>query len=189
MKKSVDLAVDLDCEVVEDIAGVKPNWISEKKSWSSLCDCLKEICDYAQDRGVFLAVEHFGLVDTPKRFLELIDSVRSDALRCVYDPSNMLKYLGQSKSEILEGVRLNKDFVVDVHLKGVSRDLQFVRPCSESDYYGQKEFLAIFKEVGYRGSLLVEEFEQVYPPSTPKNPFKAARIAYKDIRKSLLKLD
>ena len=102
---------------------------------------MKEICDYADERGVFLAVEHLGLVDTPEKFLELADAVGSEALKCVYDPSNMFKYLGQGKKEILEGVRLNGDYIADVHLKGVSEDFEFVRPCSDADYYGQREFL------------------------------------------------
>ena len=185
MKKSVDLAVDVDCEVVEDLAGVKPDAMSEKKAWSSLCACMKEICKYADDRGVFLAVEHLGLVDTPAKFLELVDLVGSEALKCVYDPSNMFKYLGQGKKEILEGVRLNGYYIADVHLKGVSKNLEFVRPCSETDYYGQREFLEALKKVGYCGSVLVEEYEQFYVPSTAKEPFLAARIAYRDVRKML----
>ena len=185
MKKSVDLAVDLDCEVVEDLAGVKPERMSEKKAWGSLCACVKEICDYAGERGVFLAIEHLGLVNTPEKFLELADAVGSEALKCVYDPSNMFKYLGQEKKEILEGVRLNKDYIADVHLKGVSEDLEFVRPFSDADYYGQREFLGALKEVGYRGSVLVEEYEQFYVPSTAKKPFLAARIAYGDVRRML----
>jgi sugar phosphate isomerase/epimerase len=185
MKKSVDLAVDLDCEIVEDLAGVKPEGMSEKKAWGSLCGCVKEICDYAGERGVFLAIEHLGLVNTPEKFLELADAVGSEALKCVYDPSNMFKYLGQGKKEILEGVRLNGAYIADVHLKGVSKDLEFVRPCSDADYYGQREFLGALKEVGYRGSVLVEEYEQFYVPSTAKKPFLAARIAYGDVRRML----
>jgi sugar phosphate isomerase/epimerase len=185
MKKSVDLAVDLDCEVVEDLAGVKPEGMSENKAWTSLCAWVREICDYAGERGVFLAVEHLGLVDTPAKFLELVEAVGSEALKCVYDPSNMLKYLGQRKKEILEGIRLNGEYIADVHLKGVSKDLEFVRPCSDEDYYGQREFLEALKEVGYRGSVLVEEYEQFYAPSTAKEPFLAARLAYADMRKIL----
>jgi sugar phosphate isomerase/epimerase len=188
MKKSIDLAVDLDCEVVEDLAGVKPERISEKRAWGSLVSCVKEICDYAGDRGVCLAVEHLGLVDTPEKFLKLVDVVGSEALRCVYDPSNMFKYLGQLKKEILEGVRLNGNYIADVHLKGVSRDLQFVRPCSDADYYGQRDFLEALKEVGYAGSVLVEEYEQFYVPSTAEKPFRAARIAYADVRRILEQL-
>jgi sugar phosphate isomerase/epimerase len=185
MKKSVDLAVDLDCRVVEDLAGIKPQRISEKKAWDSLCACMKEICDYADERGVSLAVEHLGLVDTPAKFLKLVEAVGSEALKCVYDPSNMFKYLKQGKKEILEGVRLNRDYIADVHLKGVSEDLEFVRPCSDADYYGQIEFLRALKEVGYRDSVLVEEYEQFYVPSTVEEPFLAAQIAYGDVRKML----
>jgi len=185
MKKSVDLAVDLDCGVVEDLAGLKPEGMSEKKAWRSLCACVREICDYAGERGVFLAVEHLGLVDSPEKFLELAETVGSEALKCVYDPSNMFKYLGQGKEEILGGVRLNGDYIADVHLKGVSEGLEFVRPCSDADYYGQREFLRALKEVGYSGSVLVEEYEQFYAPSTVKKPFLAARIAYRDVRTML----
>jgi sugar phosphate isomerase/epimerase len=185
MKKCVDLAVDLDSKVVEDISGMKPAGIREEQAWDSLCKCLREISDYAHDNSVYLAIEHLGLVDTPKKFLRLADELRSEALKCVYDPSNMLKYLGQTKKEILEGISSNGDYIADVHLKGVSKDLQFVRPCSDIDYYGQGDFLAALKDVEYHDAVIVEEFEQLYVPSTPEKPFSAARIARKDVSKML----
>ena len=185
MKKCVDLAVELNSKVIEDLAGVKPVGMREERAWNSLCKCLKEICDYANDNNVYLAVEHLGLVDTPQKFLELTKAVRSEALKCVYDPSNMLKYLGQTKKEILDGIRLNADYIVDVHLKGVARDLQFVRPCSDADYYGQRDFLKALKDVGYGESVVVEEFEQFYVPSTAERPFRAARITHEDVGKLL----
>lgn len=185
MKKCVDLAVELNSKVIEDLAGVKPVGMGEERAWNSLCKCLKEICDYAYDNNVYVAVEHLGLVDTPQKFLELTNAVRSEALKCVYDPSNMFKYLGQTKKEILDGIRLNADYIVDVHLKGVARDLQFVRPCSDADYYGQRDFLKALKDVGYGESVVVEEFEQFYVPSTAERPFRAACITHEDVGKLL----
>lgn len=189
MKKCVDLAVDLDCRVVEDLAGVKPEGVGEETAWTRLLGCVKEICDYAQDRDVSVAIEHLGLVDAPEKFLKLAEQVRSEALKCVYDPSNMLKYLGHKKSEILWGIRLNAEYIVDVHLKGVSKNFQFVRPLGEEDYYGQLDFIAALKGVGYDGSVIVEEFDQHYVPSTVEKPFEAARLACEDVGKVLRDLN
>jgi L-ribulose-5-phosphate 3-epimerase len=189
MKKCVDLAVDLECEVVEDLSGVGPAGMTEEKAWRAFCKCLKEVCDYADENNVCLAIEHLGLVNTAQKFLRLTETIRSEALKCVFDPSNMLKYLRQTKKEIFEGIRLNSDLIADVHLKGVSKDLQFVRPCSDLDYYGQRDFLEALKNVRYNGLITIEEFEQFYIPSTPDMPFRAALIAHDDVNDILKNLE
>lgn len=189
MKHCIDLAVDLNSEVVEDLCGIKPEGMTEKQAWDTLSSAIGEVCDYAHENNVYLAIEHFGLVDRPEKFLQLVKKVKSKALKCVYDPSNMIKYMGKKKKEILEGVDLNSDYIVEVHLKGVTKDLQFVRPCSSLDYFGQEEFLTALKRIGYDRTIAIEEYEQLYTPSTNLEPFKAARIAYEDVNKVLKKLN
>jgi len=188
MKQCIDLAVDLNSSVVEDLCGIKPKGMTEKRAWDILCSVIGEICDCAHENNVYLAIEHFGLVDTPEKFLQLVKEVKSNALKCVYDPCNMIKYMGKKKKEILNGIHLNCEYIVEVHLKGVTKDLQFVRPYSSLDFFDQREFLAALKEIGYDRTIIVEEYEQLYKPSTNLEPFKAATIAYKDTNEILKKL-
>jgi len=192
MKHCIDLAVDLNSEVVNDLSGVKPEEMTNKQAWDTLSSSIGEVCDYAHEKDIYLAIE-IGwdkLVHSPETFLHLAKEIRSSALKCLFDPSNLV--IGGIKN-IQEGVDRIYDYIIHVHLKGVKKGnivhgYEFARPCSSFDEFDHEGFLAALKRKGYDRSIVIEELHELYRSPMNLEPFESARIAYEEVNKTLKKL-
>ena len=196
MKQCVDLAVDLKCDVVGEISSIKPSYMKEEKAWEILETELGEVCDYAQENRVNIALEPgMRVLDifiySAQSFLEIKKRIKSNALKCDYDPSNMI--IGGEKN-VLEDIKLIKNDVVDVALKGVKQgvmtnNMEFTRPNSELDCTEQEQFLTILKQIGYDGAISIEELQGLYTVPMDIDLFESAKLCYSDIGRILDKID
>jgi len=191
LKNCIDLAVELNCKTVGDLVGIKPIDLDIEKAWERAANSLGQVCDYAGDRGINIAVEigtklkapRVKLVHSAETFLELIKNVKSNSLKCLYDPSNII--MGGVENW-LEGVDLISKHLAHVQLKGLMRGdmtygYNFTRPCSEYDLTPQKEFLNKLKNIGYNDSICIEEFPSLYTDAAKIDWFESAKLAYQDV--------
>ena len=149
-KKAVDLAVDLQTNVVTTHIGTIPDDESDA-NWSIGIDALTDLSAYADDRGVTFACET-GPESIPlmKRFL---DEISGEGIGINYDPANLV----MGGFEHLDAVAVAGHYIVHTHAKdgicidGKSKEV----PLGEGDV-NFPEWLARLDAIGYDGFLAIE---------------------------------
>lgn len=195
-KKIMDLAKDLETDVVTTHIGVVPE-DPENSRFEILQEACEELGNYGDKVGAYFAIET-GPEKTAvlKKFL---DSLKSRGVRVNYDPANLVMVTGDDP---VLGVYNLKDYIVHTHAKdGImlkSTNPEIIYNCFAEggiedmrleDYflekplgYGGVDFKAYIKaleEVGYEGFLTIER-------EVGENPEKDIREAV-DFLKILLK--
>jgi sugar phosphate isomerase/epimerase len=165
-KAIVDLAVDLDTNVVTTHIGVVPEDRDDKTRQVMRKAC-REISDYAADRDVTFAVETGPeKADTLRGFLDDIDS---RGLGVNLDPANLVMVVADDPVKAVETL---KDYIVHTHAK----DGKQLEPCDPVElYHGEPDwsryiaevplgegdvdwdaYLAALERIGYDGFLTIE---------------------------------
>ena len=157
LKATVDLAVDWALAdtppAIDTTAGGSPeDWDGKLEM---LIERLQEAAEYAQSRGVTLAIEpHVGsIIDTPDRTLELIERVGSDFLRVNFDISHF-NVMGIG---IEESVSKMAPYSSHTHVKderGTVPDYEFLIP-GEGDF-DYVAYLKAMQRHGYTGFITAE---------------------------------
>ncbi len=171
LKKTFQLAGELDCAIVTTHLGVIPERRNE--NYRILLEACNEIGRFAADMGACLAIETGP---------EPIERLRRFCLDCEagirinYDPANLAMVL---RADPAEGVRTAAELIVHTHAKdGIN-----LKPTTGEYYYGVfaerglegtralgvtrqtplgqgdvkwPEYLAALRDVGYRGFLTIE---------------------------------
>ncbi|MDE0181916.1 MAG: sugar phosphate isomerase/epimerase [Caldilineaceae bacterium] len=187
LKQTIDLAVEWASPdgppAIDTTAGGTP------EDWDSRLDMLvarlQEAADYAQARGVVIALEpHVGsIIDTPDRTLELLRRVGSDALKVNFDISHF-NVMGFS---IEESVSKMAPHAVHTHVKderGTVPDFEFLIPGEgEFDYV---TYLKSMQRYGYTGfitpeiSNMVQSKPNYYPLSVATQTYQTMAQAFVD---------
>lgn len=128
-KNYVDMAADLDTEIVQTHIGCVPQDTSSPR-WQLFVDVAGEIAHYCESHGTCLAIETGP--EPPKVLKRLIETIGSPALRINYDPANLIIWpldygdvIGQeytvsealAEYEPVEGVRTLGKYIVHTHAK------------------------------------------------------------------------
>jgi sugar phosphate isomerase/epimerase len=88
-KKWVDISAALGSPAVRTFAGRPPKGVSDSDARRNAIDTLKPVCDYAGERGVFVALEnHGGVVAEADGLLEIVTAVDSPWLGINLDTGN-----------------------------------------------------------------------------------------------------
>jgi sugar phosphate isomerase/epimerase len=157
LKGAIDLAVEWATDdqppVIDTTAGGKPaDW---PEVVSLVVERTQELCDYAQPRGVTIAIEpHVGsLLNTPQRTVELMQMVNRPNLGLNFDISHF-NVMGFS---IEESVGLMAPHSVHTHIKderGVHPNFEFLIPGEGNfDYV---KYLQAMQKAGYSGFISPE---------------------------------
>ncbi len=114
---SVDLAADVGAPlVVFHMGGPKDDTSAQLDAWKRVVVFLKTAVDYAESKGVKLAVDGVWkdwLVERPDSFIELHDEIGSRSFGVNFDPCYLM-LLGHDPAEV---ARLWKDRILHAHLK------------------------------------------------------------------------
>lgn len=168
-KRIMELAKDLECDIVTTHIGVIPEDKSIER-YSIMHDACKELADFADSMGSHFAVETGPeIAITLKNFL---DSLESKGVAVNFDPANFVMVTGDDP---VKGVYTLKDYIVHTHAKDgiklldrdpeiIYRVLDVERPSDPSFKevpLGEgsvkfPEYLKALEEVGYRGFLTIE---------------------------------
>jgi sugar phosphate isomerase/epimerase len=158
LKRAVDIAAELDSDAVSFWSGTTERTGDENVAtdiqWKRLVRCCKELCMYAQGKGVRLAFEpEPGMfVDTMKRFGTLLKRVNHPLLGLTLDVGHLHC---QGELPIAEHIQQYTDRLWNVHIEdmrhGVHDHLMFGE--------GEMDFPPIFRalrKIDYQGGVHVE---------------------------------
>lgn len=88
-KRWIDHAVQFGAPVIRVFAGNKADGADRERDFAQAVEGLKEVCDYAGDRGVFLGIENHGyLVESADHVLAMLDVVDHEWLGVTLDTGN-----------------------------------------------------------------------------------------------------
>lgn len=156
-KKSIDLALDLEVDIVTTHIGVVPE-DEDTNEWKMMISSLPEVASYAYDRGVSLATETGP--ESAELLKKLLDKIAHPGLKVNYDPANLVMVAGVDP---VKGVYTLKDYIVHTHAKdgiklpdkddGTKQWLE--TPLGEGgvDFGSYKKAM---DDIGYRGFYTIE---------------------------------
>ncbi len=124
-KEIIDFAAELGTEVITTHIGVVSE--TDVVQNSIMQKALREICSYAQQAGVFIAVE-----TGPERSYVLkkfIEGTGERNLKVNFDPANLVMVQGENPAT---AVGILKDYIVYTHAK----DGRMVKKCDSVEIYG-----------------------------------------------------
>jgi len=175
VKEWVDAALLLGAPIVRVNAGWARE-LDEEAAFNYAVECIREICRYAEDYGLMIAVEnHGGITSTAEQVLRLIEAVDSDWFRVNLDTANF-------KQDLYGSIEKLAPYTVHVHAKVFELKLKQsgVGSCWIEAKLDYERILRILKEVGYNGYLSLEyeggEEEEIAVPKSIQ--FLKDMIAY-----------
>ncbi len=141
----LDLSADLGAPCLRVFAGAPPSGVSMKQGRRWVIECLLECLDFAEERGVMLALEnHGGVVQRPDGILEIIRRIRSPWLGVKLDTGNF------DSDSPYEDLARCMDYTVSVHVKTEVRRSGVLEPVD----YGH--LVSLLTAHGYRGYINLE---------------------------------
>ncbi len=121
LREDVDIAVIFGTDIVRVTSGSWPPDCSREDALRNVADCLRRSLDYAEEKGVMLALEdHPQIGMSVKDFAEILSLVDDKRLKVNLDTSNPM-VSGDSAVELAEIV---KESVVHVHASDRDQDLE-----------------------------------------------------------------
>jgi sugar phosphate isomerase/epimerase len=121
VKRAVNAAVTFKTNIVRITAGRWVDGISLDTTLSNVAGGIKECLDYAESRGVMLALEDHPQIGTKiTHFMRILELVGDDRLKVNLDTSNPMV----SGDNAVDLVELVKDRVVHVHASDRNKDLE-----------------------------------------------------------------
>jgi len=146
-KKCVELAVDLGTAVITTHIGVIPEDTSDPVR-GVMAEALKDLGDYAAERGVSFATETGP--ESPECMRGFLDALGSDGVRVNYDPAN----LTMRKFDAVAGVAVLSDLIVHTHAKDGERG-NGEKALGDGDVEWEA-YIAALESVGFDGFYTIE---------------------------------
>jgi len=125
IKKNIDMALELDCNLVRPLAAwKKPEEVSREDAINVIVKGLKECVKYAEAREVKLALENHGLFDrVPNNLIDIVTKVSSNYLGvCLHTREDFMDILRTIPEKIfhlhlMDFKKLSKDYQTIWNLK------------------------------------------------------------------------
>ena len=146
VKRWIDHSLELGSPCLRVFAGGKPKDADRKRDFGFVVECLKECCDHAGSRGVFLALENHGyLTETATEVLAILDAVNHEWLGLNLDTGNFIREPYKCMEAVMPKV-LTTHAKTEVH----TEDGKGKEP---ADY---ARIVRILRDANYRGYLSLE---------------------------------
>lgn len=144
-KEWVDVSVTLGAPCLRVFGGRVPEGHTEEEAVGWCVAGLKEAAEYAEERGVVLALEnHGGITATSERVRQLVEGVGSDWVRVNLD-------LGNYREEPYRQIAETVPYAVTTHVKTQWRD-----PSGQRFLLDYPRVVRILRDEGYKGYLSIE---------------------------------
>ncbi|MDO4272181.1 MAG: sugar phosphate isomerase/epimerase family protein [Eubacteriales bacterium] len=174
LKASIDMAAYLGCKTlitVPSAVGLHAPAESMERAWDNSCRSLREAADYADKRGIFLAIEAINRFETflindiasAKTFLEEINHPQ---VKLMID----LFHMNIEERNVEKAVNMAAPYLIHVHLADNTR---------EPVGMGQIDLLHIYRllqKISYNGYLTMEFMPRVSNPYLAAEKEGAAQI-------------
>ena len=170
-KRIMELAKDLECDIVTTHIGVVPNDPSHDR-YKIMQEACSELAEFADGIGSHFAIETGP--EPPEVLKNFLDSLSSRGVAVNFDPANFVMVLGEDP---VKSVHILGDYIVHTHAKDGIK----LGPCNPEQLYGVIEhetfaaqapsfeevplgegsvdfpaYLKALKDVGYDGFLTIE---------------------------------
>ena len=146
VKKWVDHAVELGAPCLRVFAGSKPSQGTREDTFKWVVECVKECCDYAGGRGVFVALENHGyLTETAPDILKIVEAVNHEWLGINLDTGNFVAAPYDNMAQVAAKT-------ITCHIKGELRTTDG-KGEEEADF---NRIVRILRDVNYRGYISLE---------------------------------
>lgn len=125
IKKTIDMALELDCHLVRPLAAwKKPENLSREDAIDVIVKGLKQCVKYAEAKEVKLALENHGLFDrVPENLIAIVTKIASDHLGvCLHTREDFMDILKAIPEKIfhlhlMDFKKLSKDYKTVLNLK------------------------------------------------------------------------
>lgn len=162
----IDYAAILGATVIRIFAGQVPAGDTEEAAVNRCAAGINECLDYAEKKGVYLALEnHGGITATPGQMLKIIALVRNSPFFGVnFDSGNFQTDDPYRDLEMIAPYAVNAQIKVSVSVNGVKEAANLER------------IVRILRDAKYRGFVALEYEED-------RDPFEAIPAILRDIRR------
>ena len=188
-KKIIDLALDLECNIVTTHIGVVPKNVDSDvyKVMQESCDILGE---YADSQNASFAIE---TGPEPSIILkDFLDSLKSTGVKVNLDPANLVMVIGENPVDAVYNL---KDYIIHTHAKDGKMlmksdpmdlyinhtktwDEAFIETPLGEGNVNFPTYLEALKDIGYNGFLTIER-------EVGENPAKDIKKAIKFLRRHI----
>lgn len=153
LKRVIEIAKELGTKYIRIFSFFIPKGEEPEKYRDEVMSRMKKMCDLAEAEGVILLHENEKEIygDIAKRCLDIFETVKSPALKGVFDPANFIQCEQKVYPDAFE---MLKPHIVYIHIKDAQKNGEVV-PAG----YGEGNVEAIIKELhkdDYEGFLSLE---------------------------------
>lgn len=167
VKKWIDHSVKFGAPVIRIFAGNKNAKASQEQDFVWTIECMKECCDYAGSRGVFLAIENHGyLTGTGADLLRITDAVDHEWFGINLDTGNFVDKPYENMAMVA-----SKAINVQVKVEVRTADGKGREPAD----FGR--IVGILNEANYRGYVALEYEAKEDPMTAVPKHLEALREA------------
>ncbi|MFB0523313.1 MAG: sugar phosphate isomerase/epimerase family protein, partial [Candidatus Bathyarchaeia archaeon] len=123
LKRNVDAALVFGTRIVRVVSGSWHPGLSRDQALINVAECLRKSVEYAEERGVTLALEDHPQIGTRSAdFMKILRLADTDELKVNLDTSNPMV----SGEDAVDLVKLVKDRVVHVHASDRNENLEHI---------------------------------------------------------------
>ena len=164
LKDSIDFAVAVGAKIIITVPSpvgraVKPEGVSMEKLTENAVMNLREAADYAQEKGVRIAIEAINrfetyFINTLSKALDLVEKIDHPAVGLMAD----LFHMNIEEASITDSLYMIRDHLLHVHIADNTREAAGM---GSTDF---KEVLRVLRNIGYQGSLTMEFMYRLSDP-------------------------
>ena len=166
VKKWIDHAALLGAPHIRVFAGREAKGVDRKQADQWAIDCLRECCDYAGIRGIFLGIENHDSIGSAKTLIEFVEAVDHPWFAVNLDSGNF------RTADPYADFAAAASYAVNVQLKV---ELRIGNEKKEADL---KRFADLLRKANYQGYVVLE-----YEAAT--DPYKAVPPLLKELQSIL----
>ena len=153
IKQYIELAAKLETPYIRILGDLTPEPDGEVDD-AFVASVLKEICAFAEEKGVTLLVETNGVYSDTMRLKKLLDSVESKAVGALWDLHHPYRYMNESAAVTTENLG---DYIRFVHVKDSAiEDGKLVYKLMGEGDMPLREMFAALQKIGYTGYVSLE---------------------------------
>ena len=153
IKQYIELAAKLETPYIRILGDLTPEPDGEVDD-AYVASVLKEICAFAEEKGVTLLVETNGVYSDTMRLKKLLDSVESKAVGALWDLHHPYRYMNESAAVTTENLG---DYIRFVHVKDSAiEDGKLVYKLMGEGDMPLREMFAALQKIGYTGYVSLE---------------------------------
>jgi sugar phosphate isomerase/epimerase len=153
-KEHIDIAAQLNCRVIRVFSGRFPENISEEETIEGIVQGLKDVCVYAEDNSVYVALETHDALTSSALVKDIVERVGSDSMAVLWDIHHTYRECNEAIETVIDTIG---KYIVHTHFKdSVTTNGDFTYVSSGTGTIPLKDSFLALKTLGYTGYLSFE---------------------------------